>query len=216
MRIGSVNENESYLYSTLKNKTSKVSQTTASELEELYKLGKSQNVEEANNKDQYSAAEHMVMMQGSKMMPEYALGENEEQEEAGDISSIDEDGNGTISTDEYETMISQMGIPNALDSEEFFAQYDSNEDGEISEDEMPEPGSVGVKPPNYAKENSAKGIASIDEDEDGTISTDEYEAMISQMGIPNANRLLMGLQNYEKNYESMFETLEGTQVNGLA
>jgi len=193
MRISSVSENESYLYLTLKNNTSKTAQDVYSNEEELSSLMETQTVEEENDKEQYSAAEHMAMMQSLKMIPEYAVSEKEEQAEAGDISSIDADGDGTLSTDEYEAMISQMGIPNALDAEEFFKQFDLNEDGEISADEMPEPGTI------------SKGMDTTEDVTETQQATEYFN-----------NRLLMGLQNYEKNYESMFETLEGTKVNGLA
>ena len=78
-----------------------------------------------------SMEEIMVMMQG-------------ESQARNQISSIDADSDGTISSDEYEDMISQMGIPDALSAEEFFTQYDTDEDGEITQEEMPEPGSVGA------------------------------------------------------------------------
>ena len=107
----------------------------------------------------------------------------------GDISSIDADSDGTISTDEYEEMISQMGITNALSADEFFAQYDVNEDGEISQDEMPEPGTVGTV---VAEEEEEA------EDEDLTAST-EYQQL-----------LLRALEAYNHQYESMFDRVDGT------
>lgn len=120
------------------------------------------------------------------------------------ISGIDADGDGTISTDEYEEMIAQMGISNALSAEDFFKQYDVNEDGEISQDEMPEPGSV---KPVFDESTVSSVVSSEDETltaEDITAST-EYQQLIYKT-----------LQAYKHHYESMFDTAEGSLNQGQA
>lgn len=142
-----------------------------------------------------SSEEYAAMMEAKKT--EAQESETSQSGTSG-ISGIDSDGDGTISADEYEEMISQMGISNALTSEDFFEQYDVNEDGEISQDEMPEPGSV--KP--VLDEAAVSSIISTEDEvsstEDITAST-EYQQLIFKT-----------LQAYKHHYESMFDTAEGS------
>jgi Ca2+-binding EF-hand superfamily protein len=51
-------------------------------------------------------------------------------------TDIDTDGDGSLSADEYEAMISNLNIEEALTSEEFFTQYDTDQDGEITAAEL--------------------------------------------------------------------------------
>ncbi len=62
-----------------------------------------------------------------------------------DLSSIDADGDGTLSTDEYQNLLVKLGIDDAATADDFFAQYDTNSDGEISMDEIDSQG--GMMPP---------------------------------------------------------------------
>ena len=94
------------------------------------------------SEEDYTSSDHMEMMRGGKPAPEMTELSSASEVDEETLGGIDADGDGTISTDEYEEMIAQMGISNALSAEDFFKQYDVNEDGEISQDEMPEPGSV--------------------------------------------------------------------------
>lgn len=99
-------------------------------------------------------------------------------------STLDLDGDGTLSSDEYENLVDQLGLKNALSSEDFFARYDTDEDGEITAEElravnaekrMPPP-----PPPVLEEEESEEGFSSaVDTDGDGYISTEEYEAFVS-------------------------------------
>ncbi|MDD3416055.1 MAG: EF-hand domain-containing protein [Lachnospiraceae bacterium] len=135
-----------------------------------------------------SAEEYSAMMEAYKA---------DKKEQSGDISSIDTDGDGTISTDEYDTMISEMGIKDALTSDEFFNLYDTNEDGEISADEMPEPGTVGA--------STASSTETDTTDIDSTNISAEYRKLIMQ-----------ALVAYESNYESMFEQADGPLLSNQA
>lgn len=133
-----------------------------------------------------SAEEYSAMMEAKR------LGQiSSESGSTGGIASFDADSDGTISADEYEEMISELGISNALTADEFFAQYDVNGDGEISQDEMPAPGTVGAP----AEEVTGQ----YGEEEDEEIMFAEYQKL-----------LFKALQAYGNHYESMFDTVEGT------
>ena len=148
-----------------------------------------------------STAEYSIMMEDKLTDASSSTKSTTVASTKGDISSIDADGDGTISTDEYEEMISQMGITNALTAEEFYAQYDVNEDGEISQNEMPEPGSVGIASNStvstLATDESAASVPT-DTTEDITASS-EYQQLIFKT-----------LQAYKNHYESMFATEDGS------
>lgn len=154
--------------------------TVAEQTEETTKLPPPKPISE----EEYSSSDHMDMMRGGKTAPKLT--------QASTTSSIDTDGDGTISADEYEEMISQMGIPNAMSADDFFAQFDVNEDGEISQDEMPEPGSVAP-----VSISSTSSLASDESTEESPSS--EYQQL-----------LLKTLQAYQHHYESMFETVDGS------
>jgi len=133
------------------------------------------------SEEDYSSSDHMEMMRGGKQPPEMT--------ETSTTSEVDEE------------MISQMGITNALTAEEFYAQYDVNEDGEISQNEMPEPGSVGIASNStvstLATDESAASVPT-DTTEDITASS-EYQQLIFKT-----------LQAYKNHYESMFATEDGS------
>lgn len=101
-----------------------------------------------------------------------------------DPATIDLDSDGTLSANEYEELMSQMGISDGLSAEDFFAQYDTDGDGEItlSEMEASKP-MMPMKPmgPPPTKEESS--TSSLDTDGDGTISADEYNAAVTELGI---------------------------------
>jgi len=148
-----------------------------------------------------SAAEYSAMMEDKLTDASSSTESTNVTHTKGDISGIDADGDGTISTDEYEEMISQMGVTNALTAEEFYTQYDSNEDGEISQDEMPEPGSVGI-----ASDSSTSTLVSgesvvsiVNETTEDITASSEYQQLIFKT-----------LQAYKNHYESMFETEDGS------
>jgi len=147
------------------------------------------NEYDTNEDGVLSAAEYAAMMEDQRA--EQVLAENGI---PGGISSIDADSDGTISSDEYEEMISQMDITNALSADEFFAQYDVNEDGEISADEMPEPGTI----------NAAVEETETSEDEE-TLTSAEYQQLF-----------LKAMQAYNYQYESMFDAMDGTMRSNEA
>ncbi|MFT3985838.1 MAG: EF-hand domain-containing protein, partial [Lachnospiraceae bacterium] len=132
-----------------------------------------------------SAEEYSAMMEDKRSEQITA-----ESGSAGGVLSFDDDSDGTISVDEYEEMISELGITGALSADEFFAQYDVNGDGEISQDEMPEPGTIGA---------SAEAVSGQNDEEDERIMLAEYQKLMFKT-----------LQAYGTHYESMFDTVEGT------
>ena len=88
--------------------------------------------------------------------------------------------------------------------EETLEEYDVDGDGEISQDEMPEPGSV---KPVFDESTVSSVVSSEDEtltSEDITAST-EYQQLIYKT-----------LQAYKHHYESMFDTAEGSLNQGQA
>ena len=222
----------------------------------------------------YSTEEHLEMMKSRKLpaeleeiiakMAEEAteetteLAENEDvslvtesissfaTQAQGNISTIDADGDGTISTDEYEVMIEQMGIANAMTADEFFTEYDTNEDGEISVDEMPKPGRVGssmenadMAPPLPGAELDDTTISAYDTDGDGVLSAEEFSAMMEAIRpdeeekdeqsdettdsqtmnlaqMAFQNRIFQAMSAYETQYKSMFESEEGSLLSNQA
>lgn len=130
----------------------------------------------------------MGLMQNSKSAKQEEITEDAKD---GNSSTIDADGDGTISEDEYENLISQSGIKNALSAEDFFKKYDSDGDGEITSEEMsavktgkmmPPP------PPPVENENTSEdGFSSAtDTDGDGTISAEEYETFVKNNNLTDA------------------------------
>ncbi len=148
-----------------------------------------------------SIEELMGMMQNCAASASMSA-ENEEASEESEISAIDADGDGTISADEYETLISRLDIQDALSAEEFFTQYDTNEDGEISSAELNAKDADGPRmpPPMGPPPEEAQGLPSgIDTDGDGSLSSDEYESMISQLGIEDALSAVDFFSRYDTN-----------------
>jgi Ca2+-binding EF-hand superfamily protein len=102
----------------------------------------------------------------------------------GDISSIDVDGDGTISMDEYDTLISQLGIKDAASAEDFFAQYDTDANGEITSAEMDASKPTEEIPPMGPPPEEMQTASSyLDTDGDGTVSLEEYQAAVTDLGI---------------------------------
>jgi Ca2+-binding EF-hand superfamily protein len=135
--------------------------------------------------------------------------------EPGGLSSeIDTDSDGTLSEDEYDLMISEMGIQDALTSTDFFAQYDLNEDGEISSEEMPEPEAVTPLSDSQALSDVVSEIFSeFDTNQDGTISPEEFAEMFASLNEETETGSSAALQRmatnviqtYEGNYEFFTE-----------
>lgn len=97
------------------------------------------------------------------------------------ISSLDLDGDGYVSTEEYDAFVSELDAENPLSSEEFFALHDTDNDGKISPEEV----RYGIeKAQNMPPKPPIKDILppDIDMDGDGTLSADEYEKLVSLMG----------------------------------
>lgn len=241
--VGSINTEAGYLYrsqyNTLGNSNSalnEIAQKSRSLIQEDFS-----DSQKSQATGDYSFEEYLEIMRNGKMVPEYTqeTDSSETEEETGDISSIDADSDGTISADEYDEMIAQMGIGNALSAEDFFTQYDANGDGEISQDEMPEPGSaVGRRmPPPPPSESTAETTKASDElfsqydtNEDGVLSSEEFSAMLSELdstesestagngkGSTDFQKLAYQMMMaYENNYEAMFENRDGTLLNNQA
>jgi Ca2+-binding EF-hand superfamily protein len=145
---------------------------------------------ETTTESELSMEDYMGMMQHFHRPPMQVNTEEDttlEMEEQGQstLSNIDADGDGTISADEYDTLISQLGIKDALSAEEFFAQYDTDEDGEITSTEMDALKPMRMQPVKMEKPEQIT-LSDIDEDGDGTISADEYDTLVSTLGVEDA------------------------------
>ena len=148
----------------------------------------------------------------------------------GDISSIDADNDGTISADEYVNMLSEMGIKDGLSANEFFTLYDTNGDGEISADEMPEPGTVGAATTGTTATDTTSDTTSTSTTATSTSATDAEKALeeaiakalsdqdsgTSSLSASYQKMILQALAAYENNYESMFDTTDGTLLSNQA
>ena len=213
--ISSINSNQEYY------RVKPASHSVSNNGQNAMSIGSEGSSEEERiqmSRKECSMEEIMEMMQG-------------ESQARNQISSIDEDSDGTISSDEYEDMISQMGIPNALSAEEFFTQYDTDGDGEITQEEMPEPGSVGASQTGTTQAmqqsyevdttSSEEELADLsdiftqyDSDGDGTLSVEEFEKLMEDAKKNGeeknsedenmSNLAARSLEAYEKNYEFAF------------
>jgi|GEM_PF-3359991 Ca2+-binding EF-hand superfamily protein len=101
------------------------------------------------------------------------------------IDSIDADNDGTISSDEYDDLMSQLGIKDAPSSEDFFAQFDTNSDGEITSSEMDANRPTGPMGPPPTDTQTTTSY--LDTDGDGIVSTEEYQAAVSALGIEDTD-----------------------------
>ena len=129
-------------------------------------------------------------------------------------SNVDTDEDGTLSLDKYDLMIEDMGIEAAMTGEEFFAAYDTNEDGEITPDEMPEPGSV---KPKMETSDLTDLFQNYDTDEDGVISPEEFEEMISSDSDLLMQRMAMNMvRAYEDNIGYSSESDESSVLDSIA
>jgi len=137
--------------------------------------------EEKAVRSNLSLVDVMGLMQKTGSVKE---AETKEEVKDDNSSALDLDGDGTLSSDEYDNLVKQLGLKNALSSEDFFTKYDTDEDGEITAEElravngekrMPPP-----PPPVLEEDESEEGFSSaVDTDGDGYISTEEYEAFVS-------------------------------------
>lgn len=145
--------------------------TTSSESEDT-------TISTAKDNNELSLDEHIGIMSNSKSpMMRPPMGPHPK-EETTSTTNYDTDGDGTISADEYEAAIKDMGVTDADSVEDFFKEYDTNSDGELSMDEL------GL---NNTDTSSKVETASVyDTDEDGSISADEYTAAVKKMGVTDA------------------------------
>ncbi len=128
----------------------------------------------------------MGLMQNSSSAKQEEIKEDAKD---GDSSTLDADGDGTISEDEYNNLISQLGIKNALSAEDFFAKYDTDGDGEITSEELGagNTGRMMPPPPSVEDEDSEDSFSSsTDTNGDGVISVEEYEAFVKNNNITDA------------------------------
>ncbi len=191
--INSISSSSDYWYQQSKNRALEQIIAAAANQESFLSPAASTDASEAvgSGSAMLSMEDLMGMMQSTGSSASVSAQEeetSEDSEECG-ISSVDADGDGTISADEYETLISQMGIEDALSAEKFFAQYDTNDDGEISSAEMSakDADRTMMPPPMGPPPEEAQGLSSeIDTDGNGSLSSDEYESMISQLGVQDA------------------------------
>ena len=188
--INSVNSDSSYLTLLANNNLlNKLSETTKTNSEATsFKLPSDTSDQTSVSSiggTNVSLEDHLRMMQSLQSQSVISTA-NTQSASTTDLSSLDLDGDGTISSDEYDSILSKMGITDAPSSKDFFAKVDTNSDGEISEDELKAQRPTGP-PPMGPPPTQAQSISSdIDLDSDGTISTDEYDSAIAQMGITDA------------------------------
>jgi len=183
--INSVNSDSSYLTLLANNNLlNKLSETTKTNSEATsFKLPSDTSDQTSVSSiggTNVSLEDHLRMMQSLQSQSVISTA-NTQSASTTDLSSLDLDGDGTISSDEYDSILSKMGITDAPSSKDFFAKVDTNSDGEISIDELKAQRPTGL-PPTQAQSISSD----IDLDSDGTVSTDEYDSAIAQMGITNA------------------------------
>ena len=244
--VGSINTETGYLYRSQQNtlSTSNSALNKIAEKSSTLIQAESSDSQKTQKAGDYTFEEYLEIMRNGKMTTGnlQKLDSTETEEEMEDISNIDADSDGTISTDEYSEMIAQMGISNALSVEEFFNQYDVNADGEISQDEMPEPGSVRGRemappPPTIgtaeATKTSDELFSEYDTDGDGVLSSEEFSAMMDALNpeesessgstkvtqkedIDFQKLAYQMMMAYENNYEAMFENGDGTLLNNQA
>lgn len=182
--VQSIGSNSNYWYqqtrNQVKDKTGSDSTVTASTLvSEDEKAARSSNL---------SLMDIMGLMQNSNTAKQK---ESKEDATDGDISALDADGDGTLSADEYDSLISQLGINNAQSAEDFFKEYDTDGDGEITSEEMQakDTGKMMPPPPPPIEEEDTDEVgfsSGTDTDGDGKISAAEYEAFVSNNGLTDA------------------------------
>lgn len=223
--ISSINNDSSY--SSLKAINSlfnKLNQTTETNKQSAYKMVEAtatngsknaSNDNSSTDNSELSIEDYLQMMQSfqkavaiSTSSSEQNDSSSEQNTTARDISSIDTDGDGTISADEYDSLISQMGINDAQSSEDFFAQFDTDGDGEITASEMD--ASKPMRPMGPPPEEKESLLSKIDTDKDGTISADEYNSLISKLNIsdaPSSEEVFSQLDTNSDNEISLDEIL---------
>jgi len=183
--INSVNSDSRYLsLLTNNNLLNKLSETAKANNEatsfKVSSVAAIQSSTSSNDNNDLSLEEHIKMMQN--LQAQSTLSSSTTQTSSkNDLSSLDADGDGTISADEYDAILSKLGITDAPSAKDFFAKVDTNADGEVSVDEL-----KAQRPTGHPPEQAQSISSVIDTDGDGTISTDEYDSIISKLGITDA------------------------------
>ena len=120
-------------------------------------------------------------------------------------TDIDADGDGSLSTDEYDAMVSQMGVSDALSAEDFFKEYDTNSDGEITADEIIaalNSATQSTTSQSSTTQSTAADNSSNDSASDDTTTSQNDEAQSLSAEYRNLAAKMMNA--YEMNYEYMF------------
>ena len=251
--INSINSGSTDWYSRKRNymvdeivsaATSKVTNALAVDTDSSEETDTSATI--SKSRTNMSLEDSMRKMQGGKMPPPpppmdetpeettdstVALKTSTTTSTTGELGDIDADGDGTLSSDEYETMISQMGISDGISAEDFFTQYDTDGDGEITKDEM-DAARPPMGPPPQDKSSQTLPFG-IDADGDGSLSSDEYETLMEELGLGNASTsedffnqydtdedgeitniemdsfAAQALKAYQQNFQFMFNQEEG-------
>ncbi len=125
-----------------------------------------------------------------------------------DTSSIDADGDGMLSADEYDTLMTQMGIKDASSAEDFFQQYDTDADGEITLAEMEASRPMKPMRPMGPPPEETQNTSSLDTDGDGTVSTEEYQAAVSALGIEDTDATDALFAKYDTDSDGNITTKE--------
>lgn len=139
-------------------------------------------------------------------MPPPPMGPSSEEEESSDdiseelLSQYDTNGDGIITSEEYEAAISDLGAEYSLSADKFFSLFDTDEDGEITSEELNAADKMGP-PPAPETEISDEILSEYDTDGDGTLSYEEYDAMMTA---------------YESNRQYMFGESETSTIDSLA
>lgn len=140
-------------------------------------------------------------------------------------SDIDADSDGSVSTDEYETLVSQMGASDALSAEDFFKEYDTDSNGEITAQEIIAGLESAIK--SATADDTTTNSSTTDSASNGTTTGDSETVDSSSSTAASENIAAQSLSAqylstiekmvnaYEKNYEYMFDK-ESTDTGSIA
>ncbi|WP_055037025.1 EF-hand domain-containing protein [Blastochloris viridis] len=95
------------------------------------------------------------------------------------FSSIDSDGDGSLSADEFSTFVQSLG-GSAEDASELYSSIDSDGDGAVSEEELAS--ALPPPPPPLAEDAAGSIVSALDSDGDGALSKSELEAFATSVG----------------------------------
>lgn len=216
--VNSINSDSGYLALKTNNNVSRVNSSKETEKDLVYdKIQLSKNVVSSDSSVEGSPdmtiEDYMGMMQSFQKPAEISFVSDQSIAD-GNAGSIDADSDGTISTDEYENLISQLGLTDAPSTEEVFSALDTNEDGEISIDELEANKPSGpppmVLPPEITKSsNLSDNLSATAENDNSSVQSSSSTGIdsttntsLEQYLTEEFRRLASNVINaYENNYQ---------------